>query len=376
MSPEALFWASVAFLAYTYAGYPLAVSLIARLRGNDIASAHVPEAELPTVTILIAAHDEQRNITRKLQSIAELNYPVDRVSTIVVSDGSSDDTATVARAYPRVRVIELATRSGKAVALNAGCAAAAGEFLVMTDARQQLAPGTLRALVRPFRDPRVGAVGGELVFLQSDTGVARSLNAYWTYEKFIRRAEAALGTMIGVSGAIYAMRRRDWTPLCAGTILDDLVVPMRLMRRGMRIVFEPDAQAFDFPESDLQREKRRKLRTLAGNYQAIAREPWLLVPWAYRAAWQFWSHKICRLAAPYALIGAAVGSLLASGPFYAAAAAIQAFCFLAAFLAARSPRVARNQFAALCRVFVEVHVTTARALPAFLRGSTETLWKR
>jgi cellulose synthase/poly-beta-1,6-N-acetylglucosamine synthase-like glycosyltransferase len=375
VSAEVLFWTSLAFLAYTYAGYPAVLWLVARKRLAGAQPARPPDS-LPSVTVVIAAHNESANIGPKLESIAALDYPRDRIATIVVSDGSTDATAEVARAFDRVQVIVQPARAGKAAALNAACAVATGEVLMMTDARQRLAPGTLRALVARLEDPAVGVVGGELMLHGGDTGVSTSIGAYWTYEKFVRRAEAALGRMIGVSGAIYAIRARDWTPLRPGTILDDLIVPMRVMRRGRRIVFEPAAQAFDVAETDLRREKRRKLRTLAGNFQAFAYEPWLLLPWAYPGGWQFWSHKVFRLLAPYALLGVAVGSLAATGWIYHAAAAVQAFCYGAALLAGLFPAVNRNRFAALCRVFVEMHLTAARALPAFVRGRADSLWTR
>lgn len=376
MSAEALFWTSIALLAYTYAGYPAVLWLATRGRPGHGAPGPAPGGELPHVTIVIAAHNERSNIGNKLESIAALDYPGDRMTTIVVSDGSTDGTEDVARAFQRVHVIAHSPRAGKAAALNAGCAAATGEILMMTDARQRLAPGTLRALVPHLRDPGVGAVGGELMLDEAEPGVAGSIGAYWTYEKFIRRSEAALGRMIGVSGAIYAMRARDWTPLRPGTILDDLVVPMRLMRRGLRIVFEPAARAFDVAERDLRREKRRKLRTLAGNFQAFTYEPWLMLPWSYPGGWQFWSHKVFRLLAPYALLGAAVGSVAASGAVYTLAALAQATCYGAAVLAALFPAVGRSRFGAMCRVFVEMHLTAAQALPAFILGRTDSLWTR
>lgn len=290
---------SVSFVIYTYLGYPLLCLLLSRLRPRPLRPD--PAAPLRSVTVVIAAYREARTIEKKLGTLAAQDYPAELLDVVLACDGSDDGTAEAAqragaRLLPgRLRVIEL-PRGGKPAALNAGVAAARGEVLVLTDARQELNAGALRALLLDLTDPAVGAVSGELVL-----GGAAGAGAYWRYEAWIRRNEGRSGSVIGVSGALYAMPRALWQDLPAETILDDLLVPMRVRGRGLRVAFEPAAQAFD-TAAENAREFARKARTLAGNFQLLGLMPELLSPRANPSFFGFVSHKLCRLLVPYALL--------------------------------------------------------------------------
>jgi cellulose synthase/poly-beta-1,6-N-acetylglucosamine synthase-like glycosyltransferase len=270
-----------------------------------------------------------------------------------VSDGSSDGTAsTVKRFGNRVVLVEIAP-SGKAVALNAGVARATGDVLVFTDARQTFAADALAALTAPFADPAVGGVSGELI-LGAETAAGRrgridrrragprewrdherrvsdrrgassvgdGVGFYWKYEKRLRSMESRIGSMLGATGAIYALRRSLWRPLPAGTILDDVLAPMRAVLAGCRVVFEPRARAFDYTSPDARAETRRKIRTLAGNVQILWFEPRLLVPVANPVWLQYMSHKVGRLLVPYALMCLFASSIALSGTSLVYAAAL------------------------------------------------------
>lgn len=295
---------SLGLVIYTYAGYPLLCHLLARLRPRPLSvDPRWPPAdgELPTVTVVIAAWREAGTIERKLATLAAQDYPADRVTVVLCCDGSDDGTAEVAEAAGRrlvpgrLQVLRL-PRGGKPAALNAGVAAATGEILVMTDARQEMSRGALRALVRDLSDPQVGIVGGELV-LAGEAGAG----AYWRYEAWIRRNEGRGGSVIGVSGALYAMPRRLWRPLPPETILDDLLTPLWVRQRGLRVAFEPEAQAYDQAAAH-GREFQRKARTLSGNYQLLLLAPDLLLPWRNPSWLGFVSHKLLRLWVPFALL--------------------------------------------------------------------------
>jgi cellulose synthase/poly-beta-1,6-N-acetylglucosamine synthase-like glycosyltransferase len=216
------------------------------------------------------------------------------------------------------------------MALNAGVAAARGDILVFADARQQFSPGTLTALVSNFADPGVGGVTGELI-LDCESGssastIGEGVGAYWKYEKLLRRKESLVRSTLGATGAIWALRRSLWRPLPPDTLLDDVLAPMRAVLEGWRIVFEEDAIAYDRAAPDAAAEARRKRRTLAGNYQILAQEPRLLVPFANPVWLQYVSHKVGRLLVPWALVGTLVSSaaLATSGAIYAFALAAQA----------------------------------------------------
>jgi len=283
----------------------------------------------------------------------------------VVSDGSTDRTREAVAPYvgearrPRggapVRLIELGSR-GKAVALNAGVMAARHDVLVFADARQRFARDAVRRLVANLADPTVGAVSGELV-LDCEVGasassVGESVGAYWRYEKWLRAKESAIDSMLGATGAIYAMRRSCWRPLPEGTILDDVLAPMRVVLEGRRVVFDETARAFDVTSPDAAAESRRKTRTLAGNYQVLALEPRLLVPGLNRVWVQYVSHKLGRLLVPWALVTLFVASaaLARTSPLYLTVTAAQALFYgLALYGAHLEHRTARRAAERLVR---------------------------
>jgi cellulose synthase/poly-beta-1,6-N-acetylglucosamine synthase-like glycosyltransferase len=325
---EELFWISVVVVAYVYAGYPLLLAAWARL------AARVPRRpagrpEWPSISIVIAARNEGRRLPDRLRNLLTIAYPGPR-EVIVVSDGSTDDTGQAVAAFgSAVRLIELPA-GGKPLALNAGVASARGDIIVFADARQRFSSDALVHLLANFADPAVGAVTGELVLdaelRAADSTVGDGVGLYWKYEKWLRRNESLVWSTLGATGAIYAMRRSLWRPLPADTLLDDVLAPMRAVLAGARVVFEERARAYDRASSDAPTESRRKVRTLAGNYQILAQEPRLLIPVVNPVWLQYLSHKIGRLLVPWALAGAFLASaaLMFDGWIYATAFAVQA----------------------------------------------------
>jgi cellulose synthase/poly-beta-1,6-N-acetylglucosamine synthase-like glycosyltransferase len=345
MFMEALFWLSAGFIVYTYAGYPALLAVWTRLRGRTAAGRDARrtshESRWPGVSVIIAARNEGARLPARIENILASDYPVDRIEIIVASDGSTDGTASALAPYgDRVRLLPLPAR-GKAAALNAAVLHARNPILVFADARQRFAPETIRRLVAAFGNPQVGAVSGEL-FIDCEAGgtaaerstIGDGVGAYWKYEKWLRRRESLVRSCVGVTGAVYAMRRWLWQPLPTAAILDDVLGPMRLVQRGYRVVFEPSARAFDQAASDAGVELRRKVRTLAGNFQMLRYEPRFLLP-GWNPVWlQFVSHKLARLFVPYALLAMFVSSawLLWTSTLYAVAFAGQAaFYGLAAY---------------------------------------------
>jgi cellulose synthase/poly-beta-1,6-N-acetylglucosamine synthase-like glycosyltransferase len=335
---EVLFWVSAAFLAYVYAGYPAVVGVWAavagrlkprnggvRLQAEDFRL----KPEATPVSVVIAARNEAARLPARIQNLLESSYPAP-LQIVVASDGSTDGTREALASFgSRVELIELPP-SGKGTALNAAVARARHPIVVFADARQRFAPDAIARLVERFADPSVGAVSGELHIDVAGSTIGDGVGAYWTYETWLRRREARIGSTLGVTGAIYAMRRHLWTPLPAGTLLDDVLAPMRVVLGGHRVTFEPAARAFDAAAADAPSELRRKVRTLAGNFQLLAQEPRLLVPGLNPVWVQFMSHKVGRLFAPYALVALLVSSAaLAPGSLGYAAA----FCGQAAFYA-------------------------------------------
>jgi len=366
---EALFWLSVGFIVYAYVGYPALLALSIRVRGAVRSQASRrrhpgsgPHVSLPRVSVIIAARNEARRLPSRIDNILASDYPIDRIEIIVASDGSTDDTAAALAPYrERVRLMLLPAR-GKAAALNAAVLHARNPILVFADARQRFAPDAIRRMVAAFSDPQIGAVSGELVIdCERGGGAAErstigdGVGAYWKYEKWLRRSEALIDSSIGVTGAAYAMRRWLWQPLPTDAILDDVLGPMRIVQRGYRVLFEPSARAFDRAASDAAAELRRKVRTLAGNFQLLRYEPRFLVP-GWNPVWlQFMSHKLARLFVPYALITLFLTSawLVTTSVFYALAFAGQAMFYGLAVYGALLDRRARVTPAPAAEVFRE-----------------------
>ena len=337
---ETLFWVSVLLVAYVYVGYPLLLGLWARAANRPVRK-RAPRSpqKWPAVSVVLAAHDEARQLHRRVTNILEQTYP-GRLELIVVSDGSTDNTADVLAWFgKRIRVIEL-PRGGKPAALNAGVAVATGEILVFADARQRYADDAIVELVANFADPDVGGVSGELILdceyddAPAESTIGGGVGLYWRYEKWLRKHESRVWSTLGATGAIYALRRSLWQPLPAATLLDDVLSPMRVVLTGKRIVFDEQARAFDRVAESGSAESRRKVRTLAGNYQIIKLEPRLLIPFVNPVWVQYLSHKLGRLLVPWALLLALFASVsLASGSWFYAMALIVQLCFygLAAF---------------------------------------------
>lgn len=363
-----VFWLCLFLVGYTYAGYPLLLRglagwcrwrearrraredrrlALARRRAPAVA-VPMPEPSTPPglISIVIVVHNEANRIAGRLENLGQCERPWD-TEVILVCDGCTDDTAAIARTCPgglTVKVVEQETRQGKASGLNRGIAEARGEIVVFADARQRFNRYALVRLVAPFADPVVAAVSGNLDIAASGQGAGAGIDAYWKLERLIRRLESEIDSAIGCTGAIYALRREAYEPLPADTILDDVVIPMRALVAGGRVLFESEAMAFDPQELAPDHEKRRKIRTLAGNYQMLFRHPGWLLPWRNRAWWQLISHKYLRLAGPFLLAVCLISSvwLARESVFFRIALVGQLMCYGVAlcglaFRAIRSP---------------------------------------
>lgn len=368
-----VFWTCVALVAFTYAGYPLCILAAARLWPRPLERTDAQ----PRVSVLMAVHDGEAMVQAKLRNLLALDYPHDRLEVVVACDGCSDRTAQLCRELgePRVRVLEFAVRRGKASCLNDAVAAASGELLLMVDVRQRVEPGALAALVACLGDPSVGAAGGQLRFEDPDTGFAASVDAYWRYETRLREAESRSGSVVGVSGALYAMRRSLYRPLPEATVLDDVLVPMQVAAAGARVVFEPAAVAWDRASHSAAAERRRKIRTLAGNLQLVQLAPWLLDPRRNPLWLRFVGHKLLRLLAPWAMALMLVAACaLAGHPFYLACVGAALLAAVLVALAPRIPAIAALLPVRLLVAFVHMNLYAAQAGVAFVGQRRLHLW--
>jgi biofilm PGA synthesis N-glycosyltransferase PgaC len=364
------FWICFALISYAYFGYAVWLWLCVRLRQRPIPKKYAA----PNVSIIMAVRNEEANLPSKLENLRLLNYPPDRLQIVIASDGSTDRTAAILRDQtPNIVPVILEKSNGKGCALNEAVRLAQGDILVFLDARQVVDRDAVSELVSCFEDPEIGAVSGELL-LETATGSPseEGLGIYWKIEKTVRKLESASGSVVGVTGAIYAIRRELYTEIPQGTILDDVFVPMNVARMGKRIVFQPLAIARDRVFSKKGKEFSRKVRTLTGNYQLLRLAPWLLSvsnPLLFR----FVSHKLLRLLVPLLLVLMLLSSATAKGPFYAAIFWLQVLFYVLAVFGALSPSTKKFKPVAIANTFVMLNAAAALAFYNFIAGRKE-LW--
>jgi cellulose synthase/poly-beta-1,6-N-acetylglucosamine synthase-like glycosyltransferase len=367
-----LFWLSAAMVVYAYVGYPLLLRVITP-RG-DAAPPPQDDAALPSVTMIVPAHNESANIDAKLANTRALDYPEGRLEVLFVSDGSTDGTneRIAAQRDARTTLIEVQTRGGKAGALNAGLARARHDIVVFTDASILLEPAAIRAIVRPFADPAIGCVSGEDRIAGSG-GEA----LYGRYELFIRRQEARLHSIVGASGSFYAQRRAICEPFIPN-VAPDFWSVLRTVERGYRAVAEADATGSMAAVERTSDEFARKVRTLLRGMTTLGRDAHLLNPFRYGVfALCLFSHKVVRWLVPVFLLVCLVTSgLRAPGsPFYAALFGLQLlFYALALGGLAGLPLVGTSLPA---KVAVYFTTTNAAALVAWLKyvaGVRQEIW--
>ena len=367
----ALFWIACAIIVYAYLGYPLLLRLLAKVRPRPI---RVADCGL-TFSIVIAGRNEEANLTRKIPNLLGLAGLSNCREIVIASDGSTDDTVRVIReAGGKAVPVILPEAKGKAVALNAAVRVATGDLLIFFDARQTVGEDVLLDLSRCFADPSVGAVSGELV-LENANGqpTDESIGLYWRIEKAVRRLESATGSVVGVTGAIYAIRRELWEDLPEGTILDDVLVPMNVARRGKRVVFQPAAIARDRIFHQPGKEFARKVRTLTGNYQLLQLAPWLITP-GNPLLFRFISHKLLRLAVPFLLLVVLVSSGLAQGRFYRVCFGGQVLFYALAAWGWLGPSARRFRPVAIAETFTMLNVAAALAFVNFVMGR-KRIWQ-
>jgi cellulose synthase/poly-beta-1,6-N-acetylglucosamine synthase-like glycosyltransferase len=338
-----IFWLSAGAIAYTHLGYSLVLRVLVTLRRRPTLDPGTWD-ELPRVSLIVAAFDEEEVIAAKLANALALDYPRERLELIVASDGSADATVERARAAGADLVLDL-PRGGKVAAQNAAAELASGEILAFSDANSAWAPDALRHLVEPFADPAVGYVCGQVSFL--DPGGDNLEGSYWRYEMALRELESGLAGITAGNGAIYAVRRGSYIPLPpAGS--HDLSLPFLLAKRGKRSLYVPWAGAEEKMVPTLEGELTRKRRMMVGIWDIVVREG-MFLPGGYRPlyAFEIVSHRLLRYATPFlhALALAANLALLSQGWVYAVTLGVQLALLMAAVLGRLLPlaplRIAR-----------------------------------
>ncbi len=297
-----LLWLSIWIILYVYAGYPLLVMLLAQLRSKRVPFPSIT----PSVTLLIAAYNEEAVITAKLENSLNLDYPGNLLQILVTADGSSDTTPEKVQQFFG-RGVELnysPQRQGKMAAINRAMPKARGDIVVFSDANNLYDTQALRELVKPFADTAVAAVSGAKIIVKDGSSLGHSEGLYWQYESFLKKQETRLGNCTGVAGEILAFRRDLFEAPPDNIINDDFYMAMRLIKHGYNVVYEPQARSYEHVSASAEDEIARRSRIVAGRYQALVLAGHLL-PWKRPlAAWQMISHKFLRPLLPLAMIAA------------------------------------------------------------------------
>lgn len=366
-----IFWISAVLIAYTYAGYPLWLWMRAQLRPWPVRRGAIE----PRVSLAMVVRNEEAVLRDKLSNLLSLDYPQDKCEIVVVSDGSSDRTEEILsefRSNNRVHSVINKSAGGKALGLNDAIRQAQGDILILTDARQKIEPTAVRLLMENFADAEVGAVSGELMLGHPENGqTGRGMGLYWQVEKLVRELEAASGSVVGATGALYAVRRELLAEIPAETILDDVLIPMNVARQKFRVLFDGRARAWDDPDLGAEREFRRKVRTLTGNYQLLQLAPWLLGN-ENPLRFEFVSHKLMRLTVPFLLLAMFGAGWFVPGPFYLTMSWAQVVFYILSMLAIIGVDLGPvSRLSDAAYTFVALNAAAAVAFANFLTGNMQ-----
>lgn len=334
-----IFWLSLGLVLYPYLLYPLLLFLAYSVTQawRDLRYLGSPRnrrtetpapSELPGVTVIVPAYNEEKVLPAKIENLGTLDYPVERLQVIFVSDGSSDRTNEMLKNAKDANFhsILLGERKGKANALNQAVEQASNKILVFCDASTLFETDAIKKLVRHFADPEVGAVCGAVRY-QANADAQQTEGAYWKYESAVRMMEARMGAILNASGAIYALRRDCFARVPQSTILEDFVIPMRARRLGFSVLYDPEAVAIEFPASTVSGEFTRRVRLAVGSFRAV--KDLVRVPLRGFTPFALISHKLLRWLVPFFAVTFLVSNVvLAHSPFYRIALAVQVLFYL------------------------------------------------
>jgi len=372
-----LFWLSIAALAYTYVGYPVLVFLVASLRPRR----QCADTFEPTVSFIITAYNEERDIAAKLENTLALDYPKDRLEVIVASDCSGDRTDEIVQQFATrgVKLYRQPQRFGKTTAQNSAVERAQGEVLVFSDATTMYEPNVVRAMVRNFSDATVGCVAGRLIYVDpTDSGIGRGAVSYWNYEVFLRRQESRACSLIGASGCMYAVRKSAYLPLYPEAH-GDFLIATKMIQQGLRTVFEPDAVCLEETNRRVDNELRMRVRVITQTLNDLWQHRAMMNP--FRSGFyavQLFSHKVMRYLVPVFLMVALItcGFLAPTALSYRLIFAAQLICYGCALAGLIMERFGlRSRLLVFPQYFVLTNVASVLALYKLARGERYARWE-
>ena len=384
--------AALGVVFYTYAGYPLLIWLASRLFGRRNRRPEVSDAELPTLSLIVAAYNEAAMVKFRIENALQMDYPFAKLEIIIASDGSTDGTDEIVKSFSHrhVRLMRFEPRRGKAAMLNDAIPSARGQIVMLSDANTFTEPQAARQLAVWFSDPRIGAVCGKLVLTDPENG--RNVDGlYWKYETFLKMCESRLGALLGSNGGIYAIRKSAFTRIPDDTYVDDFVIPLLAKQEhGIHIVYDHHAKAYEETPASMASEFHRRARIGAGGFQAIGILRGLLRPSHGWVAFTFFNHKVLRWISPFLLLYALVGNALIVEmltipgigqqtllPWLAGLLAVQVCFYVSSLFTAMVPnKPAFLKILRLPAMFTLMNVALGVGFYRWMLGRQKATWKR
>jgi biofilm PGA synthesis N-glycosyltransferase PgaC len=376
---ELVFMFAVLVVSYTYFAYPLILMVLHRFRERETFVAR--KGPRRKVSLVIAAYNEEKVIDAKIRNSLAIKYPKELLEIIVASDGSTDGTNEIVARYKDqgVTLLDYQDRSGKINVLNRTIPQASGEIIVLSDANTMYEAAAIEELCLRFSDPRVGGVCGELHLVNPNNNTGgNGEGAYWKYEKYLKRLEGEIYSVLGANGGIYAIRKELYVQIPSGVIIDDFVIPMKIAEKGYRIVYQPSAYAEEETSQSMGDEFKRKVRIGAGNYQSISLLRRLLLPKYGFLSFAFWSHKIVRWCVPFLLILCFFSNLfLVSKPWYLWIFCMQCIFYLCAVIGFTNEAIARNlKLLSIPYYFATMNLALFLGFIRYVRGKQKVTWDK
>lgn len=375
---KTLFWLSTILIIYAYLIYPAILFILDRFR---LLKEFYKSGELPKVSVMISAYNEEDVIGAKIRNLLSLDYPRDLLEIIIASDGSDDRTNEIVRKYTDKGIVlkDYKTRRGKVQVLNDVIPLAKNNIIVLSDANTFFKEDALKKLVRNFGNKRVGAVCGEIRFNSSKKNKMGELEGfYWRYEVFLKQMEGRHGFLLGANGGIYAIRKDLFETLPGNTIVEDFVIPMKILEKGYKVLYEPEAVAYEETAHSVVKEMARRVRIGAGDFQSLILTRRLLNPLRGFSAFSFWSHKVIRWFAPLLLTGSLFfNAFLVGEKLYLALFLMQIIFYLLALLGRILSGIhVHVKVLGFPYYFVSMNIALLVGFFKFLTGTQSVKWER
>lgn len=379
-----IFWTGVFFVSYTYVGYGLIIYLFSKLKGHRAPLREQKDEELPAVTFIIAAYNEESFIAEKIRNTLSLDYPPERLTVLIVTDGSTDRTPDIARQFAGVEVHHEAPRRGKIHAVNRVMKQVKTPLVIFCDANTNLNKEAVRYMVRHYQDKTIGGVSGEKRIMSKDQDNASGSGEgiYWKYESFLKKKDAEVYSIVGAAGELFSVRTELYEEPEEGIIIEDFYISLKIAANGFRFAYEPDAYAIETASASVEEEWKRKVRICAGGFQAMGKLRYLLNPFRYgMLSFQYISHRVLRWTlAPFFLPLILLSNvwLALQGLFFYQIVLVLQAGFYALALAGyqlRDRKIGIKGFF-VPYYFMVMNVSVYAGLARFLRGKQSVVWEK